>query len=255
MERRLNLETLRARGFTLVELLVVIAIIGILAALLSPGLASTKKQAQRTKCLSNIKQIDSAVQMYASDSGDMLPTAPNTDDGKTGTNSFQIYYKQLVKGYASLQGPSSAQDKLFDCPADSFCYGENDFTYHPQSFFQSNNDYTSYGYNGQGGATTPRYAVLDQTNFPGLFGWKLTSIRNPAKTLLLTEAAAVWPWSWHDFQAVPSQQRGINNSKNAVSFPDGHASYSRMYFDVDYVNLADCRYDPPDNYDYKWCGN
>ncbi len=245
----------RIAAFTLIELLVVIAVIAILAAILLPVLSKSKEQAQRTKCLSNVKQINAAVLMYASDNGDMLPTAPNTGDNKTGTNSFQIYYKALTKSYAGLQGPSSAQDKLFDCPSDMFCYGEANFTYEAQSFFQPDNDYTSYGYNGQGGATTERYAIADQTNFPGLFGWKLAAIRSPTKTLLVTEAAAVWPWSWHGFQTVPSGQRGINDSKNVVSFPDGHASYVSMYFDEDYYYLACCRYDPPDNYDYKWCGN
>jgi prepilin-type N-terminal cleavage/methylation domain-containing protein/prepilin-type processing-associated H-X9-DG protein len=242
------------RGFTLTELLVVMAIIVILAALLLPGLSSAKGNAKRATCLNNLKQINVAVLLYAGDNHELLPSVANTGDNKRGSNSFQVYYKPLVMTYAGLRGAPSPLDKVFDCPADTFYYGEVDFTYHSGSFFSSTNDYTSYGFNGQGGAPTPPYTIPDQTNLPGLFGWKITAIREPGKTVLVTEAAAVWPWSWHEFHPVPALQRGIDNSKNMVSFADGHVNYIQMYFDADFFNLACCRYDPPASYDYKWSG-
>jgi prepilin-type N-terminal cleavage/methylation domain-containing protein len=55
------------RGFTLIELLVVIAIIAILAAILFPVFAKARERAQDTTCLSNLKQIGTAVNMYAND--------------------------------------------------------------------------------------------------------------------------------------------------------------------------------------------
>ena len=54
-------------GFTLVELLVVIAIIAILAAILFPVFARAREKARQTACLSNVKQIALAGEMYCSD--------------------------------------------------------------------------------------------------------------------------------------------------------------------------------------------
>ncbi len=61
------------RGFTLIELLVVIAIIAILAAILFPVFARAREKARQTSCNSNLKQIGTAVLMYAQDYDERLP--------------------------------------------------------------------------------------------------------------------------------------------------------------------------------------
>ena len=60
-------------AFTLIELLVVITIIGILAALLFPVLSGIREKANRTVCLSNLRQLAVASLAYAADNKGFLP--------------------------------------------------------------------------------------------------------------------------------------------------------------------------------------
>ncbi len=68
-------------AFTLLELLVTIAIIGILAALMLPGLSRAKGAAQGAQCASNLRQLSLAWHLYADDSNGQLPCNADGQDG------------------------------------------------------------------------------------------------------------------------------------------------------------------------------
>lgn len=64
----------------LVEILVVVGILATLAAILFPVFARSREKARQTSCLSNVKQIALALQMYTKDYDDALPPAAGWQD-------------------------------------------------------------------------------------------------------------------------------------------------------------------------------
>jgi prepilin-type N-terminal cleavage/methylation domain-containing protein len=92
-------------GFTLIELLVVIAIISILAAILFPVFAEAREKARQTVCLSNMRQMNLAVQMYAQDDDESLPLAATAT--ATGFLNWHDLLDPYVKNTQIWHCPSS----------------------------------------------------------------------------------------------------------------------------------------------------
>jgi prepilin-type N-terminal cleavage/methylation domain-containing protein len=94
----------RTAGFTLVEIMIVVAIIGLLASIAVPNFVKARTTAQMNACISNLRQIDGAVQQWALDTkqgdtatvspADVLPYLKNAvvcpSGGKTFADSYSV---------------------------------------------------------------------------------------------------------------------------------------------------------------------
>ena len=103
----------RRRGFTLIELLVVIAIIAILAAILFPVFAQAREKARQVTCVSNLKQIGTAIMVYVQDYDETYPPVDYDVNGVRFT--WYRYVEPYVK--AGITSDSKNQRKsVFVCP-------------------------------------------------------------------------------------------------------------------------------------------
>lgn len=99
-------------SFTLVELLVVMVIMGTLTTMLSPALRNVRDKAESTACLSNLKQIGTAVWLWIPDNGNRYPRIENDP-------AHPIYEADdEAKNVLETLGPYGLTTNVLACPGD-----------------------------------------------------------------------------------------------------------------------------------------
>ncbi|HEY3329916.1 MAG TPA: DUF1559 domain-containing protein [Capsulimonadaceae bacterium] len=157
---------IRKSGFTLIELLVVIAIIAILAAILFPVFQSAREKARMTACLSNEKQLGTALATYVQ------------DYDETFVPGMQSWYNCVGHGWAGQLYPYFKSAGVMVCPSDP-----TGNIYHGWS----------YAYNqvlaGYTLSTGQRYTTVDSGNGNtySYYVAQLSMMTEPAKTVAISE--------------------------------------------------------------------
>ncbi|MHB9035747.1 MAG: type II secretion system protein [Armatimonadota bacterium] len=205
------------KGFTLIELLVVIAIIAILAAILFPVFTSAKESAQKTSCVSNLKQLGAAAMAYAeSNGGDMVPQQLDNYTGKTGPRKSKWGY--YFTSWTDLLWPYVKSDGVYVCRANNSNPSTGSYAGYKRKDYAYNYHFDNSMYRGFWNGTEKR-----------AFATKLSSVRQPSKIILLTETAThVEPIHVAYAYYFLGPLAKIHNHKYNWLFCDGHISSLRI---------------------------
>lgn len=216
-------------GFTATDAWVTTAALIVLVSLGAAWLSATRRSARLAQCTTSLATVNRAVLAFAADHEESLP-GPEPNESR----DLWWWYKEQVKRYAGLTGPSSADDRVFACPDDR---GYSD----PRPFHQSARfDFTSFVFNG---VTLP--------GLPNIAGWKTSAVLEPKRTLLVMEWTAHGPLSWHRSRTRKQNLPFYKDALSVVGFVDGHVQLTPIHFDG--YNAAYTR-DPAAGYSYRFSG-
>lgn len=106
-------------AFTLIELLVVLAVLSVLAGLLLPAVSRATESGRATACLSNLRQIGLALQMYVDDYGNRLPVMRDRQfEAALESLTNAVPATHALASIDQVLAPYLNAPRVFKCPSD-----------------------------------------------------------------------------------------------------------------------------------------
>jgi type II secretion system protein G len=109
-----------ARGFTLIELLVVVAIIGMLASIVLSSLSSARGKARDTKRVATLKQLSTALQLYAINNNGNYPVSGGWTSQCVGWGS--VAPNSVIPGLVPAYVSSMPADPAMNVSTNANCF-------------------------------------------------------------------------------------------------------------------------------------
>jgi len=107
---------MKGKGFTLVEVILVVAIISVLAVIAIPNIVRSRQVTAKNACIANLKQIQSAIQIWAMDQNKNDTDAVVRDTAGTTIGIVPDYMKSWPKCSNVTYSTPAAVSSVPTCP-------------------------------------------------------------------------------------------------------------------------------------------
>jgi prepilin-type N-terminal cleavage/methylation domain-containing protein len=107
----------RRGGFTLVEIMIVVAIIALLAAIAVPNFLRARKRSQASRILEDLRNLDSATDQYAIDTGRTTGFNPTFTDLQNYLKTGSVLYTTGDDIFGDSYGTTFTVDTILSVPS------------------------------------------------------------------------------------------------------------------------------------------